>query len=61
MSGYEALKEGELSFSEGSLITEISQDADNPGWCVGRLTDGTTGRFHSSFVEDVPPEELAAV
>lgn len=61
MSGYEALKEGELSFSEGSLITEISQDADNPGWCVGRLPDGTTGRFHSSFVEDVPPEELAAV
>lgn len=61
MSGYEALKEGELSFNEGSLITEISQDADNPGWCVGRLPDGTTGRFHSSFVEDVPPEELAAV
>lgn len=61
MSGYEALKEGELSFSEGSLITEISQDADNPGWCVGRLPDGTIGRFHSSFVEDVPPEELAAV
>lgn len=41
----------------------LLQDADNPGWCVGRLPDGTTGRFHSSFVEDVPPdpEELAAV
>ncbi|XP_061189006.1 mucin-2-like isoform X2 [Saccostrea echinata] len=61
VSGYEALNEGELSFNEGSLITEISQDLDHPGWCVGRLPDGTTGRYHSSFVEDLSPQELAMV
>ncbi|XP_056011424.1 SH3 and PX domain-containing protein 2A-like isoform X6 [Ostrea edulis] len=61
VSGYEALNEFELSFSEGSLITVISEDADNPGWCVGRLPDGTTGRYHASFVEDLPLEGLTAV
>lgn len=43
------------------IVMLLLQDVDNFGWCVGRLFDGITGRFYSSFVEDVFLEELVVV
>lgn len=56
VKSYTAQCEGELSFSEGTFIKELS-DCDRPGWYVGMLADGTTGIYP---VDHLKPSPVAA-
>ncbi|KAH3692265.1 hypothetical protein DPMN_191621 [Dreissena polymorpha] len=44
IKGYTAQSDGELTFTKGALVTELS-DCDRAGWYVGMLPDGTTGLY----------------
>jgi hypothetical protein len=46
---YEADTEGEIALTRGDRI-EIVERPDEDGWGVGRLADGTEGRFPGNYV-----------
>ncbi|KAI9199515.1 uncharacterized protein BJ171DRAFT_518594 [Polychytrium aggregatum] len=49
--------DGEISFSVGQLILEVTPDPE-PGWFQGRLENGTVGLFPGNYVrfEEDPPK-----
>ncbi|XP_053398764.1 titin-like [Mercenaria mercenaria] len=51
--GYTAEIDGELTFSEGTFVKELS-DCDRPGWFVGMLADGTTGLYPADHFKPSP-------
>lgn len=53
VKGYSAQCDGELSFSEGTFVQELS-DCDRPGWCVGMFADGTTGLYPTDHFHPSP-------
>ncbi|KAK4700558.1 hypothetical protein P7C70_g5686, partial [Phenoliferia sp. Uapishka_3] len=46
---YEAAEEGELTFVEGGLITEIEMVSED--WWQGTAADGSVGVFPANYVE----------
>lgn len=55
MFAYAAASEGELSLSEGEIITVTSRELGtaHAGWWQGLATGGREGLFPSNYVEEL--------